>query len=77
MARWYRALFPMPPPDVDRLRPTQVASILGLDLTEAVRAQPLTDEMLAALGNPEPTRSPERSEMQSKPRLRTVVGLDG
>lgn len=55
------------------LRPTQVASILGLDLEATIKAQPLTDEMLAAAGNTEPLPSPERVKVPSGQKLRKVV----
>lgn len=43
MAPWYRALFPMPPDAVKRLKPTEVASILGLDQEYEPVLVPLAD----------------------------------
>jgi hypothetical protein len=44
LAPWYRALFPMPPHEVRRLRPQEAAAILGLDLEDdVVHAVPLED----------------------------------
>lgn len=46
MAPLYRALFPMAPREIDALRPSQIASILGLDRVSAVQVVALTDDML-------------------------------
>lgn len=43
LAPWYRALFPMPPHEVRRLRPQEAAAILGLDLDDTIHAVPLED----------------------------------
>jgi hypothetical protein len=67
MAQWYRLLFPMPPREVRALCPSEVASILGLDRTDAVVVVPLTDEMLADTGPVLPTPIPKGQ------RLRGVV----
>ena len=73
MAPWYRALHPMLPREIDVLRPTQVASILGLDRVALITAVPLTDEMLAA-GAPVGTRPPPTmTGNRGAQRLRRVV----
>jgi hypothetical protein len=61
LAPWYRALFPMPPHEVRRLRPQEAAAILGLDLDDSVHAVPLEDAPFV-----------DHSVKQGERRIRTV-----
>jgi hypothetical protein len=75
LAPWYKALFPMTPVQVRALRPSEIASILGLDRHDAVIVVPLTDEMLADAAPPPEQVRPVKPAGQQ--RLRMVRSFDG
>lgn len=62
-APWYHALHPVPPREVDLMKPTQIAAVLGLDRVLAViaDARPLLDSEVTDTGT-------EPIEWQMTPR---------
>lgn len=52
LATWYRALFPIPPHEVRRMTPTEVASALGLDLQDGIVPVPFADRPFVPIQAP-------------------------
>lgn len=85
LAPYYRALHPMTPTEVRALRPSEVASILGLDRVPMVEVVALTDEQLAAADAAARARRAEFAEVAEGvvpraaggQRVRAIVVADG
>lgn len=62
------------PPEVDRMKPSQIAAVLGLDQYETVRAIPVGMETKRPTDTPPPPHGNMTDAPAPATRLRRVVG---